>query len=964
MRYSNNYRNFKRLPLALAVVGCLYSNLTLAQSTEQPQESVETEAANESPKKTADLDTITVTGSLLKRVEYDLTTPVQVINVENQAQVGQIGTAEFLQRSTVAAGSTQINHQFSGFVIEGGTGTQSLDLRGLGPQRSLILLNGQRPGPAGTRGQVAAFDLNVIPSSILQRAEIVKDGASSIYGSDAVAGVVNLITRKNIDSPEFTVTSRTPTAWSGGGEVYNVSGATGFNFDNGSIVLAGEYYLHKPLKMGDRDYLKCAEDLVYDREGGTRIDRQDRSILAGTDLAGCNNLYHNTIIDYSNPNYRLVPSPDGSTVGGLPGYRPRPYPTQTYANSPQAYYQDVLNLEAWNNVNLIDQQERFSAYAASNFTFGEVNWETEVLLNRRKTETHSLRQFFPYAYTPTPSGLGQIIMPFPIDQDVTVDYGYVHTGLDGLLGFTDTWSWSVDASYSRSKGEYSALMISKSRSGDLAYTDTPASIDFLDPCVMSGACMDRLVDAVGQWATGDTVYDQVVANAIFSGELFSLPAGAVGAGIGVEFRKFSIDDMPSDMELEGDYWGYSSAQPTKGEDKVKEIFAEVEVPLLKGLPAFEALTLNLSARAFDYDSVEESSDPVWKVGLGWQIVPSVKLRATRGTSFRAPGLYELYLGNQSGFVGQLGLDPCINWGDSTNDFIRANCAAAGIPDDYAAAGASSAEVFQGGGAGFLKPETSRAFTAGIVWTPEFAPINIALDYFEYEVNDQIGELGEGTILNGCYASPTYPNNFCSMFNRNPPNAANAPNMITEVYATYVNINQQRTRGLDLLASYKDDFAFGTLGVELQVTKTQENYYLLFQDPSQGGMVRSDNTGYIGSPEWVGALTSTLKRGDWTYAWGMEYVGETENLDISENFTYNGWQNAWRDIVADDRLYHSVSITWDQPKWNIMFGFRNLFGTEPPTVSTGAATRYGNVPAFATQYDLYGRTVFARLNYKF
>jgi len=961
MSSRNNKHALKRLPLTVAMLGCLYGTTALAQETTERQGEEETPAKSE---ETQTLDKITVTGSLLKRTEYDLTTPVQVVSVDEKLQVGQIGTAEFLQKSSIAAGSTQINHQFSGFVIEGGTGTQSLDLRGLGAQRSLILLNGQRPGPAGTRGQVGAFDLNVLPSSILQRAEIIKDGASSLYGSDAVAGVVNLITKKNIDKPSITAIARTPTAYSGGGEVYDIAGSGGFNFDNGSIVLAGEYYVHEPLKMGDRDYLKCSEDLVWDRKGGTRIDRADHSVTAGTDLEGCNNLYFNSIIDYLNPNYRLVPSPDGSTVGGLPGYHPRPYPTPTYANNPDgAYYEDQLNLAAWNGVYLIDKQERYSAYAASSFQLGSVNWETELLLNRRETKTHRLRQFFPYLFTPTPSGIGQVIMPFPSDQDVVVKYGYLHTGFDGLLNFTDTWSWSVDASYSRSDGDYSVLAIDTPRTGDLAYTDGETPVDYLAPGFMNGDRMDELVAAIGQWHTGNTVYDQLVANATVTGELFNMPAGAVGVAVGAEFRKYSIDDQPSDFELAGRAWGQSSAQPTKGEDKVKEIFTEIEVPLLKGVPAFEALTLNLSGRIFDYDSVEEHTDPVWKVGLGWQVIPSLKLRATKGTSFRAPGLYELFLGNLSGFSAQLGIDPCINWGESNNDHIRANCAAAGIPEDYAAAGSSSAEIFTGGGAGFLKPETSRAFTAGIVWSPEFAPINVSLDYFNYEVNDQISSLGAGDILSGCYGAEVYPNNFCDMFTRNPPNAANAPNQINEVYATYININKQRTRGYDLLASYKDDLSIGTLGIELQATKTLENYYLLWADPSEGGQERDDYTGLVGYPEYVGSLDFTLKRGDFTYAWGMEYVGETK-ANLSDTFTYSGWQNAFRDVVADDALYHSASITWDQPKWNVMFGFRNIFGTEPPKMSTGTATRYGNVPAFATQYDLYGRTVFARFNYKF
>lgn len=945
---------FKKLPLFVAVLGCLYSTAVLAQS--------ETTEEDPAPKdETVELDKITVTGSLLRRTEFDSASPIQIITADTNVAVGQVDTAEFLRKSSVAAGSTQISHQFSGFVIEGGTGVQSVDLRGLGAQRSLVLLNGHRPGPAGTRGQVGAFDLNVIPSSILQRAEILKDGSSSIYGSDAVAGVVNLITRKNIDKPEFSISTRTP--FSDGGEVYTVSGATGWNFDSGNIVLAGEYFVHHPLKMGDRDYLKCSEDFVFD-EAGNRIDRADLSILAGTELAGCNNILNNAVDDYFT-GVRYVPTWDGTTIGLLPGYRPNI--STRYDNSPRASHRQVLNTPLWDNVDLINKQERFSVFASASFSLGSVNWETEVLFNRRTTEARRLRQFFPVVEGPVPSGYAIPILLFPSDQDIEVDYGYINTGLDGLFG-SSSWAWSVDASFSRSSGDYSQLSISTDLSGDLTRNGSEPlpPIDYFQPCLLSGECMDDLVAAVGKRNTGHTEYDQFVFNGVVTGELFNMPAGAVGVAVGAEYRDFSLHDQPSEMELTGDLWGQTSAQVTKGDDKVKEIFTEIEVPLLKGVPGFEALTFNMSGRWFDYDSVSDS-DSVWKAGLNWQIVPSLRVRATRGTSYRAPGLYELYLGNLSGFLGQAAIDPCINWGESGNDFIRANCAAIGIPDNYTAAGSSSAEVFQGGGAGFLKPERSTAFTAGVVWTPTFAPISFALDYFEYDVSDQISTLTAADIVNGCYASPEFPNNFCSMLVRNP-NTGPQANMITDVFATYLNINKQRTTGYDLLARYEDEFSFGKLDIEGQVTYTEENFQLLFADPGAGGQVRADFTGSIGSPQIVGNLRIGLKRGDFTYTWFMDYVDETKNLDLVNPFRYQvvapTAPNAYRDLTAEDRLYHAASVRYEQPKWSLLLGVSNLFNAAPPNVSTGAATRYGNTPAFATQYDLYGRSLFARLNYKF
>lgn len=966
----------RKLPLCIAMLACLYGGAAYAQTA--PAEPSEEDGESD----VQELEKITVTGSLLKRKEYVTTSPVQVLTADVSADVGQVNTAEFLQKSSVAAGSTQISNQFAGFVVEGGTGVQTVSLRGLGAQRTAVLLNGQRPGPAGTRGQVLAFDLNVIPQSILQRAEIVKDGSSSIYGSDALAGVVNLITRKNFDGLEFSLNGRLPQA--GGAETYSVSIANGWNLGTGSIAAAAEYYLQQPLRFGDRDFLECSQDLFTDANGNS-IDREDRSILANTELGNCpGNLYANTVIDPFT-GVRYIPSPQGNTIGLIPGYRPRTNANYGPGNTGRAFYEDQLNFEFFKRQQLIDRQERMSVFATSDFSFGEVNWTNEFLFNRRKTNTSRFRQFFPltggttapanFRYTDgssfrslTPSGVAQPVMPFPSKQKVKIDYLYARTGLDGVFGNSDTWSWSANASYTRSDGDYSNLAILNSRSGDVSAALRPLTggraplVNYFDPGFLNGTRMDELVAAVGSWETGNTVYDQVLLNGVVTGELFQMPAGAVGAALGAEYRRFSIDDQPSQAESSGNFWGQSSAVQTKGTDSVKEIFGEVEVPLLKGLPMVESLNLNMSARAFDYDSVDDA-DFVWKAGMSWQVIPSVRLRATKGTSYRAPGLYELFLGNLSSFVGQLAIDPCINYGQSTNDNIRRNCAAVGIGPTFPG-GTSSARVFSQGGAGVVKPETSNAFTAGIVLTPTSMPVSVAFDYFEYQVNDQIAQLTAGTILGGCYAADVFPNDFCNLFVRNPANHPTAPNAIVDVFQKYVNVNQQKVRGYDLLTRFDKDFSFGKLDIEGQATYMIEDFEEFFSTSSASGFTSNDRNGAISRPKLSANLRTQLKRGDFSYTWFMNYVDETKSLTLSPTTTYFGYTGAQRDIVAEDRLYHTVSVRYSQPKWSVLFGIQNLFDAEPPTISSGVATRYGNVPAFATQYDLLGRSFFGRIDWKF
>jgi len=944
---------FGRLPLTVAVVAALQATSGMAFAQEA--------AVEQAPQTRAtDLDQVTVTGSLIRRPDYETTSPVFTIEAEANSAQGQVNVGEFLQKSAIGAAETQISHQFGGFVVDGGTGVQTFSLRGLGANRTLVLLDGQRPGPAGVRGAVGSFDLNVIPTAILQRAEIVKDGSSSIYGSDAVAGVVNLITKKNFDRPELTVTSRIPQH--GGGEVFSASLANGWNFDNGSIVAAAEWYRHNELTRGERDYLACAEDLAMD-ENGNRIDRVDNSINAGTSLAGCNNMLHNVIDDYF-LGTRYVPTRDGSTIGPFQGYAPRQ--NTTYANSDQASYQDPLNFADYGNAHIIDRQERKSVYVAADFGFGNVNWKGQALFNRRTTENFSWRQFFPIVEGPAGGDVeyAMPVMPFHSATNVEVDYFYVSNKLDGLFSNTETWGWQVGANYSRSSGAYDNLGIDATKTGDLTLAnggDTPAG-NYFDPGFLNGSKANELVGLLGSWDNGSTTYEQSIVNAVFSGELFQMPAGAVGSAFGLEYRTYEIDDQPGELSRAGQLWGSSSANVTAGKDKVKEAFVELDFPLIKGVTGIESLSVNASGRVFDYDTVE-SSDNVWKLGMNWQINSALRVRGTIGTSYRAPGLYELYLGNQTGFLGQTAIDPCIRWGESSNDQVRANCAAVGIPDTYTAAGSTSATVYNSGGAGNLTPETSKAKSAGIVFTPAFANLSVALDYFDYQVNGQITALTGGQIVSGCYGAAVFPNAFCDLMERNPATGPQA-HAITNVYAQYLNINKQRTRGWDLTLNWDHEFSFGKFGFETQVTYTLEDVSQLFDSSEASGLSNSDQLNYVGRPDLVGNVAMNFERGDWTFNWLSQYIGETSNTDITDTFTYQGRPNSRRDITADARLYHTASVSYDQPDWQILVGIANVFDTKPALMTTGAATRYGNMPAFASQYDLYGRTPYVRLKYKF
>jgi iron complex outermembrane recepter protein len=223
----------------------------------------------------AEGDTIFVTGSRIRRDEFSAPAPLTVIDPQIAARQGLVSTGDIVQGSPIAAGSSQVTAALSSqFLVNGGQGVQTVSLRGLGAERTLVLLNGRRAGPAGTRGTVSSFDLNVLPYSIVETIDVLKDGASSIYGSDAVAGVVNIITKRDTDGVEFDFFGSVP--FETGGEQWSAAATWGKTFDRGHILVSANYSRQNELTRGDRDYLQCAESYVFtDLSYETRADLVD-----------------------------------------------------------------------------------------------------------------------------------------------------------------------------------------------------------------------------------------------------------------------------------------------------------------------------------------------------------------------------------------------------------------------------------------------------------------------------------------------------------------------------------------------------------------------------------------------------------------------------------------------------------------------------------------------------------------
>jgi iron complex outermembrane recepter protein len=921
-------------------------------------------------------DEIVVTGSRIKKKEYVSTSPVTIITAEKSTAAGLVSPTEVLQSSSIANGSGQINNTFTGYVVDGGGGINTISLRGLGAQRSLVLLNGRRMPPSGVSGSVGAVDLNTIPDAVVSRYEILKDGASSIYGSDAVAGVVNVITRTSFEGLELDASARVTEA--GGGDVYNLAAVWGKSFDKGHVLVSLSGTDIGALTKGDRKGFDCPEDYIY-KVDGSRAD----------------------LIDSRTGNYMCW---SGYTAGGIviddTYFRePRAGSTATIYGVPvPGWFGPVPLAQRYNNpditkrITYFSPTERYTLFAQGEYRptwAGGAELYSELLINQRKSEQHGVRYLFPYYDPQSPqnpfgnaSGVGAYVYPYFLTKSDDAQDSKVYRGLVGARGTWKKWEWDVYLSHSSSQGTYTGDVIPKDR----VYAGTGLNEDTFDfngvcPAGAPAGCLPlnlltydalmygKLTDAERAYffktETGKTTYTQTILEGSMTGDLFQLPAGALSGAFGFAVRKDKIDDVPGEFSRASNAWGSSSAGITRGEDTLSEAYFELEVPVIKGKPFIEDFKINLSGRYSDYDSVGD--DFTYKAGLNWAINNTFRIRGTYGTSFRAPALYELYLNDQTGYLSQRSVDPCINWGftDDSGAFtksatIRTNCAAAGIPANYAGNGSSA--LIQTGGGLDLKPETSTASNFGIIFTPANTGFKLAVDYWKIEVNDQISSTGAG-VVGACYGQPSYPNNgFCSLFTRNP-----TTHFITFVDASYRNIPSEKTSGVDITASYEKELNFGTLSIDGDATFTEESVTQLFP-----GDTPIDYNTTVADPAWVGNVQTKFKHKDWTISHTFNYVGPSSNQGYRDedgrvNLSYAA--NAYNTNNTKSWGTHDITVRYRAKTWSVIAGVINLTDKKAPILSygdnAGSPGRLG-IYAWGSQYTAgyYGRQFYSRVSKTF
>ena len=942
----------------------------------------------------ASVDDIVVIGSRIRRDNYNAPSPTQVVTREEATLQGFASTTEALQSTAVTGGTSQINNSYGGYVTDGGPGANTIGLRGMSPSRTLVLLNGRRVSPAGSRGSVGAADLNVLPTAIIDRVEVLRDGASSVYGSDAVAGVVNIQTRQNFEGVTIEAQRNEPLEANGAGGSTRLSLTAGVQGDRWRAAGSVERYERDELTLRDREFTRCQTDGF--RNGQDFIDPlTGQSKCYPITTTGSNGVTINTIGTGS-----LAGVPAAGAVGTtFNRWRPNSAVTTGLVGfeGVGGGLNDVNVRDTFEdrmlNESLVSPVDITTLYGEAGYdlqALGNAEIYGEALFNQRKSSQTGYRQLaLDYA-------VGSPLIPTNLQGSVAfadqglnkgqnvgvrafigfgndyseqeVDFGRYVVGIKGDF-FLPEWRYDAYASYSRSKSTYTSeqfltdrliesLDVVSNGSGgfqcaQLASNPGCVAAPALTTQTIGGALPQDWIDYVFRPVTGTTEFIEKVVSFGIDGPLFSLPAGRVMGFFGAEWRESEIDDTPGlDSQL-GNTYNFSTSAITRGSDSVKEVFGEIEAPILVDLPGVRELTLNGSFRYTDYDSYGD--DTTYKVGLVYRPIDWVTVRGTYGTSYRAPALFEQFVGATTGFLSNTN-DRCNNYGaPGVNPNRVANCTAEGLAGDFQST-TSVRVITEGGAEAGLSAETSTNMTVGLVLQPPlpsgWGDLAFAVDYYEIEVENGVSRTGAGEILTRCYDSNpadfAADTGFCRLITRDPAN-----NSLT-VSDSYVNLATDNVKGLDYTVRYRKDVGPGTALFNLAITQYTEISSKLFaEDPLE------DFTGMVNNPEFTGTADVSYAWDKWRVRYGVEWIQGADSYAYYEEDPVTSDY----DLAVDDYWLHNASVQYAADGWTATVGVRNLFNEDPPTISSGVYNRVGNAPLYSG-YDYLGRTAFVNLTKSF
>ena len=918
---------------------------------------------------TTTLDKVEVTGSRIKRTDVETSQPVFSLTREDIQAQGLTSIGDVIQNLT--SNGTALNTTYN----NGGNGETRVSLRNLGSNRTLVLVNGRR-WVAGT-GLGGATDLNTIPTAAVERIEVLKDGASAIYGSDAIAGVVNVILRTDFDGAEANAYYGQFSQGDGAKESYDITiGSSGERF---SAMFGAGYVKEDPVMAGDREISAVPVFGTGVAFGSTTTPNGRFALCSGTFSPGA------CSVGETRPN---------GTAGQFtyePGSTPANWRNFSVAN-------DIYNFAPDNY--LVTPQERKSIFGQASFDITDnVRFSATSTYNNRRSE--QLLAAMPIVLGTGPNAGVQartisispnsIYNPFgqtvsriqrravetggrSFNQNVDT-FGFVGA-LEGNFEFADRYfSWDVGYSYGRNdqndttNGLFNILALRNALG--------PSFIDGAGVArcgttgnVIEGCVPLNLLGGVGSITPEMLAYSTFVAHdeyqytmkqwfANLSGEIVELPGGMLAFAAGLEHRSESGYDSPDALINSGNTTG-NARTATAGSYKLDEAYLELSAPLLRDVFLARELELSLATRYSDYDTFGDTLNS--KFGFKWKPIEDLLVRGSWAEGFRAPSISELYSGVADSFASIS--DPCsTTFGGRYNVLTaeqRARCTAQGVPAGGYDQGNSQIRISVGGNPNLL-PETSTSKTLGLVWSPSFiSGFDVSLDWWNITIENGIITRSGQFILDSCIeeGNPLA----CSLYTRSSTGA------IDNLLSSGLNSAEIEAEGYDLTLNYRlPDTRFGSFSFSWDNT-----YYSSYEEDRNGDNLVGEY--FDGSNNWRirSNLLARWEQGDWGATYAARYYSRQEETCP---FYYNdyGFGELCSDAIVDgDGLvqegsqnkigaatYHDISVYWKAP-WNakITLGVNNAFDKTPPT----SYVTFANT--FDPSYDINGRFIYMQYNQKF
>jgi iron complex outermembrane recepter protein len=907
-------------------------------------------------------EVIVITGSLVERHADNLTGlgPITRITAEDIATSGVVTIDELLQRlpSVTAQGAGR---------GQGGDskGLAFIDLRHLGVQRPLVLVNGRRFVASGT-GVNEAVDLNNIPVAMIERIEVLLDGASAIYGSDAVAGVVNIILKRNFEG--LRVDALSGITDKGDGETLHLSATMGSSVKRGNVMINVSYLVRSEIAQRDRDWAR--NPVVHARFANGMNDANGIEELIGSAAPAAGRSGDAVFIPDANMGASFQPFGAGHRFNH--GLRQWLVGSQELLSTTILGHYDLLRKRSFGGVSL----RRIEAYVEGMYTTRlnrTVLAPQDVGLAGTASFPDGLRVPLSNPYIPDDfrSTLAPGTETIPLARTLTEmgdrlvgvesDNVRVVTGVRGRLsravaGERGTqnmdYRWDLFLNVGRSRSEQTIL-----NAVDLARV-----LDTVDPerCAAARGCVvgnyfgeNSLTPEVLSYLRYADVeltgYDQFILGGTMDGNVYPIPRGGmVRAALGYTFKSEAGLNRPSAVTIRGDAAG-SARDTLVGNYSAHEVFGEVSAPILDRMRGAHELTVDLAGRWSGYSpsrfGPDLGSKAIYRAALGYAPIADVRVRSSYSTSFRVPGISQLFGGAADSLLALS--DPCNQWDTdpAIDPVVRQSCQDAGVPAGYDQHVIGSSRVRTSiGGNPNLEPEIANLLNLGMVLRPRFAnTLSLTADYYRIRVDNAITNPDPQSLLTGCHASPGLSSPRCAAVTRGPDGS------IVRLDAFSRNIDRIETSGVDISLDYR--FALRA-GSELHLA-WQGNILLDYAESLDGD-----------EDELAGTIA--VHRGSYTrLRWAMALAYLRQPWSARSTLRFIGPAQV-AGVEPGSRPYDSVPAVfyWDlagayrMGTWSAVVGINNVLDRAPPFLLDG------NTNASAGTHDVVGRYFFARMSRTF